>query len=35
LVAVEARGDNMTKSGVPYRNAYCSCFGLRTASSRR
>jgi ketosteroid isomerase-like protein len=28
LVAVEARGDNMTKSGMPYRNAYCFVFRL-------
>ncbi|MEA2949268.1 MAG: uncharacterized protein QOI40_4598 [Alphaproteobacteria bacterium] len=28
LVAVEARGDNMTKSGEPYCNTYCFVFRL-------
>jgi ketosteroid isomerase-like protein len=28
LVAVEARGDNITKAGVPYCNTYCFVFRL-------
>ena len=28
-VVVEARGDNMTKSGVPYCNDYCMVYRLR------
>ena len=28
LVAVEARGDGMTKAGVPYRNEYCMVFRI-------
>jgi ketosteroid isomerase-like protein len=35
FVAVEARGDNVTKAGEAYCNTYCSCSALRPASSRR
>jgi uncharacterized protein len=28
LVAVEARGDSVTKTGVPYRNEYCMVFRI-------
>jgi uncharacterized protein len=28
FVAVEARGDNVTKAGVPYRNEYCMVFRI-------
>jgi ketosteroid isomerase-like protein len=28
FVAVEARGDNVTKAGVPYCNTYCFVFRL-------
>ena len=28
LVVVEARGDNVTKAGKPYRNTYCMVFRL-------
>ncbi|WP_158817485.1 nuclear transport factor 2 family protein [Methylocapsa sp. S129] len=28
LVAVEARGDSVTKAGVPYRNEYCMVFRI-------
>jgi len=27
-VAVEARGDSVTKTGVPYRNEYCMVFRI-------
>ena len=32
FVAVEARGDNLTKSGVPYCNTYCFVFRLEGGS---
>jgi ketosteroid isomerase-like protein len=34
-VVVEAKGDNVTKTGVRYDNDYCWCSGWRTGRSRR
>jgi uncharacterized protein len=33
-VVVEARGDNTTRAGVPYRNSYCMIYTLRDGKLR-